>query len=73
MKHREFHFFASSFAEWAATTEHRTLRDLIELMEGSKYNYKLWKVPGPWDMDYKILHYAPQVEGAVYLGEFEPR
>ena len=71
MKHREFHFFASSCAEWATTTDHRTLFDLLKIMESSKFNYRLWKVPGPWDADYKIMHYAPHVEGSICLGNFQ--
>lgn len=73
MKHREFHFFASSIGEWATTTDNRTLLDLLNLMEGSSFDYSLWKVPGPWDTDYKIEHYAPQVSGAEYLGRFKPQ
>lgn len=73
MKHREFHFFASSIAEWATTTDNRTLLDLLTLMEGSKFDYSLWKVPGPWDANYTIEHYMPQVNGVEYLGKFTPK
>ncbi len=34
---KEFHFFASSVAEWIATTNRRELPDLIEYMGGLAY------------------------------------
>ena len=70
-KQEPFHFFASSIATWATTTKHRSLRDLLELMESEPYRYSLWKVPGDDDANYSIEHYAPKVEGAVWLGAFD--
>lgn len=69
----EFHFFASSVAEWIATTNRRELPDLIEYMEKAGYAYTLWLVPGPWTMNYEIKHYAPQVEGAQVIGHYAPK
>ena len=69
----KFHFFASSVAEWIATTNRRELPDLIEYMEKAGYAYTLWMVPGPWSMNYEIKHYTPQVEGAQLLGHFAPK
>jgi hypothetical protein len=70
---KQFHFFASSLAEWIATTNRRELPDLIEYMEKTGYAYTLWLVPGPWSMNYEIKHYTPQVEGVQLLGHFEPK
>jgi len=69
----EFHFFASSVAEWIATTNRRELPDLIEYMEKAGYAYTLWLVPGPWSMNYEIKHYTPQAIGAKILGHFAPK
>ena len=68
-----FHFFASSVATWVTTTDKRTLPDVIELMEDEGYIYSLFLVPGSWESDYQIRHYAPQVDGAVILGTFTPK
>ena len=70
---KEFHFFASSVADWIVTTESRTLPDLIAWMDKAGYPYSLWMVPGHWDSNYRIEWYAPQVEGAKYLGHFTPK
>jgi hypothetical protein len=67
----EFHFFASSVADWIVTTDTRTLPDLIEFMDKAGYPYSLWMVPGNWDSNYEIKWYAPQVEGAKFLGHFK--
>lgn len=69
----EFHFFASSVADWGTTTDERTLPDLIELMEGFGYKYSLWMVPGNWQTNYNIEWYAPKVEGALMVGVYEPK
>ena len=70
---KEFHFFASSVAEWATTTPHRTLPELIMFMEKSGYPYSLFMVPGAWDREYQIKWYAPDVGDAKYLGHFTPK
>lgn len=70
-KQEPFHFFASSIATWATTTKYLDLRDLISLMETEPYRYNLWRVPGDHDAVYSIEHYAPKVEGAVWLGAFD--
>jgi hypothetical protein len=67
----EFHFFASSVADWIVTTDTRTLPDLIEFMDKAGYPYSLWMVPGNWDSHYEIKWYAPQVEEAKFLGHFK--
>lgn len=69
---KEFHFFASNVATWIATTDQRTLPEVIRYMEQDGYIYSLWMVPGPWDSEYLINHYAPQVEGAILIGTYTP-
>ena len=66
----EGHFFASSIANWATTTPKRTLGDVIKYMEKEGYPFSLFYVPAPWDSDYEIRRYQPQVEGTTYLGTF---
>lgn len=70
---KPFHFYASSVATWATTTESRDLRALIKLMESEGFNYSLFYVPLPSDSNYKIERYVPVVEGIVWLGHFEPK
>ena len=68
----KFHFFASSIADWIVTSDTRELPDIIEFMEKAGYAYTLWLVPGDWETNYMIEHYAPQVAGAQILGHFQP-
>ena len=64
------HFFASSVASWGTTTPDRTLPELIKHMESDGYPYNLFLVPVPWDTEYEIRMYQPQVEGTEWLGFF---
>jgi hypothetical protein len=68
-----FHFYASSVATWATTTETRDLRALIKLMEKQGFNYSLFYVPLPADSSYKIERFVPQVAGLIWLGHFEAK
>lgn len=73
MKHTappDTHFFASSAATWMTTTPSRSLRSMIQLMEQEGRMFNLYFVPVPYDADYEIKMYQPQVEGAVWLGTF---
>lgn len=67
---QQHHFYASSAAEWMTTTPHRDIRQLLKLMDKSKYQYSLWLVPLPHDASYQIEQYAPKVEGAILIGTF---
>lgn len=69
---KPFHFYASNHYEWVCTAPERDLPLVIKTMERYGYEYMLWLVPGAWNSDYKIKRYEPQVEGAVWLGNFEP-
>ena len=65
------HFYASSVAQWATTTDKRDLRQLLKLMDKDGYSYNLFLVPIPHDSQYEIKFYQPQVEGTQWLGFFE--
>ena len=67
----QFHFYASSVADWATTTETRDLRALLKLMDKFGYSYNLFFVPVAHDAPYEIKAYQPQVEGARWLGFFD--
>jgi hypothetical protein len=66
----DHHFYASSVAQWATTTDTRDLPALLELMEKDGYTYALFLVPVPHTADYEIKMYQPQVAGTEYLGTF---
>ena len=67
----QHHFFASSVAQWATTTDTRDLPALLDLMNEDGYTYNLFRVPGPHDAPYEIKMYQPQVTGVEWLGTFE--
>ena len=69
----QFHFYASSVADWAITNETRDLRALLKLMDKFGYSYNLFLVPLPSSAAYKIKRYEPEVEGTVWLGFFETK
>ena len=66
-----FHFYASSVAQWATTNDKRDLRALLKLMDKDGYSYHLFIVPVPHDTNYEIRMYQPQVKGTQWLGFFE--
>jgi len=68
----DFHFYASSVAMWATTTPTRDLRELLKRMDSDGYRYHLFLVPVAHNAPYEIKFYEPQVQGAQYLGSFEP-
>ena len=70
MTENNYHFYASSVAQWATTNEARDLPALLELMDKDGYPYNLFRVPVPHTSDYEIRMYQPQVEGAEWLGTF---
>jgi hypothetical protein len=71
MKETNHHFYASSVAQWATTTDERDLRQLLALMDKDGYPYTLFLVPGEHTDPYKIAMYMPVVEGVQVLGHFE--
>ena len=68
----DMHFYASSVFTWATTSDRRDLRALLKLMDKEKIGYNLWMVPVPFNAGYEIKMFAPQVEGAKWVGFFEP-
>lgn len=71
MKENQYHFYASSVAQWATTTEDRDLRQLTALMDKDGYAYNLFLVPGKHTDEYEIAMYQPMVDGVQWLGHFE--
>ena len=63
-----FHIYGATPATWATTTPERDLGALLKLLKADRMPYSLWYVPLPHDADYEIRAYAPQVEGAIFLG-----
>jgi hypothetical protein len=71
MKEPVQHFYASSVAQWATTTNERDLRQLLKLMDKDGYSYNLFLVPVSHDTPYDINFFQPQVEGTQWLGFFD--
>ena len=70
-EHPTHHFFAASTSDWATTTPDRDLPALIKRMESMGRGFNLFLVPVPYDTDYNINFFQPQVEGTQWLGYFE--
>jgi len=66
----QFHFYASSAATWVTGEDPEALLERIRKEDGNKLGHSLWFVPVSEDTPYEIEMYAPQVEGAVYLGYY---
>jgi len=66
----EFHFYASSQFEWNTAAD---LKSLLKRMDKYPDPYNLFYVPLPASAAYKISMYAPQVKGAVYLGQYSKK
>jgi hypothetical protein len=67
---KDYHFFAASAFTYATTTDERNLQDLIKLMSKEKLTFNLFLVPCPFDSDYAINFYQPQVKGTMFLDTF---
>ena len=64
-----FHFFATSAAEWRVDTD---IRAITRVMDKSGFEYGVWFVPADIKADYEISQFRPVVEGAVFLGKYQP-
>lgn len=64
------HFYASSVAQWATTTDKRDLPALLDLMEKDGYTFSLFLVPCKHTDEYEINMYQPMVKGTQWLGTF---
>jgi hypothetical protein len=73
LKQPDNHFFASSVATWMTTTDKRDLHEVLSAMEREGFDYNLFLVPGSHEAPYRIRQYAPQVEGAQWVGYFQPK
>lgn len=62
-----FHFYGSSVCEWRTNPDvHVVINHFLK----GKEPYSLYYVPVGGEAEYQIKFYAPQVDGAVYLGTF---
>ena len=64
------HFYASSFCTWKTSY---SLAEVIKFMEEEGYSYTVWYVPVDDKANYQIKCYAPQVQGAFLIGQYEPK
>ena len=64
-KGESHHFFVSSAAQWEVGYD---VAALIVKMKKMGYPFNVWMVPGAKETPYQIEMYAPQAEGAVWLG-----
>jgi hypothetical protein len=62
------HFFGSNYRYWRTSS---SVVDLIEKMKTDKVSFMLCYVPLPEEANYEINFYTPQVEGTIYLGNYE--
>lgn len=65
----KYHFFVTTAYDWRTDdTLHAALERLPIWHAGDRV--EIWKVPGDKTDNYRIEHYAPQVEGAemIYSG-----
>jgi hypothetical protein len=61
------HFFASSLGSWRVGTD---VVALIASMKRENLPFNVWLVPLEKSADYEISFYAPQVEGAIWIGAY---
>ena len=67
------HVFASSASTWMTTNPGRDTAQLIKLMQDEGRTFNLYFVPLPHHADYEIKMYRPAVEGAQWMGCYEPK
>jgi hypothetical protein len=70
---KPFHIYGSSVATWATTTDQRDLGALLKRLGADGLPFSLWYVPLPHNATYVIKRYAPDVEGAIFLGTIQPK
>lgn len=70
MNHTAFHFFATSFAEWHVDSD---IKRLLKFMDKRGYEYGIWYVPVDSNESYEVENFVPQVEGAKFLGKYQPK
>lgn len=67
---QDFHFYASSIAEWRTGTD---LVKLIKTMQSDDFEFVIYYVPLPADAPYNIKSYIPAVDDIVYLGTYNKK
>jgi hypothetical protein len=74
---QDFHFYASNAMEWFTGDDiESVLKKIRKSSKSGRYNNELhfWVYYVPEDIktaEYKIDHYVPQVDGAIFLGEYQ--
>lgn len=63
----DFHFFSSSFEYYRVGTN---LVEMLDFFHKKQAPFRVWYVPQDPDIDYKIINFAPQVEGAQLLAGY---
>ena len=64
-----FHYFATSIGRWEVGTDRAKLERSFK-RDGLEFG--VWRVPAPLDAEYEIRRYCPMVDGAEFLGKFQP-
>ena len=67
MKQVNHHFFAANAVQWKRSNDEVSLVDLVKEFGSYKKPFNLFYVPLPWDSEYKVDNYAPQVKGIIQL------
>jgi hypothetical protein len=62
------HFFASNIGEWQVND---SIIDLVKAMKEYEVPFAVFYVPQPIADNYEISFYMPQVEGTIWLGNYE--
>ena len=62
---KDFHFYATSIAEWQTETD---LVKLIKTMQKDDLEFAIYYVPLHEELNYEIRAYLPAVEGIEFLG-----
>lgn len=65
---QQFHIYGHNVYEYFVSED---IQEVIKWFEKQKVSYSLYYVPVPKDANYEIEFYAPQVQGAAYLGSFK--
>ena len=70
-----FHFYASNAGEWLCSQDLewliKEMKKRSKLRDGTKLHFWVFYIPKPIESTYEINRYQPQVEGAIFLGEYQ--
>lgn len=62
------HFFAANIREWQVN---ESLTELVKAMKEYEAPFAMFYVPEPIASNYEINFFAPQVEGTIWLGNYD--